>query len=426
MCAHVSSPLPPVYVLGLGLPGPARHETLALPLVRHAEVLIGGKALLASLTDFSGEKLPVEADTVALAARIKANREAGKRQTVLCSGDPLFFGLGARLSEYLGPQALRLVPGTSSLQGAAACLGLPWESIRSVSLHGRSSMLPLAHGLLAGESLFVLTDKQHGPERIAAWMLERGCGHYAMHVLEELRHEPELGVTCARHSYLSLEEALSTAFDAVSPRVLLLVPRKAAPERCFGLREDDLAHEQELVTKLPVRAAALAELGIAPGHVVWDLGAGSGAVALEAAFLAWRGQVLAIERHAGRVRDIDENRRRLAAANLEIVEAHMPDCLEPGSLPRPDRIFLGGGLSGGAESTRQILSLAWQALRPGGRLVAACILLSSLEQARTVLGELGAEVSVTSLQAGASALLAGDVRLKAQNPVFLVLGKKIV
>jgi precorrin-6Y C5,15-methyltransferase (decarboxylating) len=390
-------------------------------VVRRADVLVGGRALLASLSGHDAEKLPVGADTAKLALIIKANREAGKRQVVLCSGDPLFFGLGARLAELLDPDALRFVPAPSSLQGAAAFLGLPWENIRAVSLHGRLCMLPLAHALMAGKTVFALTDKRRGPAEVAAWMLERGYAHYVLHVLEELRLEPGLGVACGRHCRLNPEEAARAAFDAVSPRVLLLVPQTQRQRR-FGLGDEELSHEKELFTKLPVRATALGLLGIAPEHVVWDLGAGSGAVALEAAFLAHRGQVVAVERHERRIGDIRKNRARHGAANLEIVEGRMPECLAD-VLPRPDRIFLGGGL-GDAQKAGQTLDLAWRALKPGGRIVAACVLLSSLELARSAFAARGGRVSVTSLQAGVSAPLARDTRLQAQNPVFLVLAHK--
>lgn len=473
--AALATTLPPVQVIGLGPSapdaGPDAKTLLALPLVREAQVLVAGRDVLAALAAHPAEKLPVTADIAGLMAAVDRNRRAGLRQTVLCSGDPLFFGLGASLVKALGPQALVLHPGISSLQAAAALLGLPWEGVRAVSLHGRASRLPLAWALMDGGPVFVLADAANGPGPLAAWMKERGLDCRALHVLEDLRLE-EGGVSAGRVVRLRLDQALHFERDqGAAParacrRVMLIEPLPERDRPLLGLDDAAIAHERGLLTKQPVRAAALAALGVAPGHVIWDLGAGSGALAVEAALLARRGQVFAVERKPGRLRLIAENRQRFGAANLEIVPGELPDCLpdcpadclpdclpgggtrggqyEPGAEegsakeagreaafsearivpPLPDGIFLGGGLGGPKARGEETLRRAYAALKPGGRLVAACVLLGSLELARSVLSGLGARVSVTSLQAAQSSPLAGDARLEALNPVFLVRGEK--
>lgn len=210
----------------------------------------------------------------------------------------------------------------------------------------------------------------------------------------------------------------------------------------FGLPDLLLATENNLLTKGPVRAAGLAALGVEAGDTVWDLGAGSGAVSVEAARLAWRGQVIAVEAKAGRIPLIEENRRRFSAANLEIVHGLLPEALEHclARHPRPKRVFFGGGL--GRESgdgcrgedgdgngvvpagPERIFRSAWEALLPGGRMVIHCVLLSTLEFVRAELDRLGVAAEVTCIQASRSAPLAGDIRLQAMNPVFLVSASK--
>lgn len=447
-------PHTPVYVIGLGLPGDPLDPDGAdsacsarlRPFLRDAEVLIGGKAQLAAFAAHPAEKLLVGADTGPLYERIAANRAAGKKQVALCGGDPLFFGLGARLAALLGPDAVRVVPGLSSLQGAAACLGLPWENARAVSLHGRDSMMPLAHALIVGGPVFVLTDANNTPATIAAWMLERGCASHAMHVLENLSIAPDGRIRAQRTLGLSLEEAaaLPEPETGGAQRVVWLEPPDNPPSRPFGLNDTDFAQENRLLTKDPIRAAGLAALAIEPGNTIWDLGAGSGAVGIEAARLAWQGRVFAVEHKAARLELIRENRRRFGVPNLEIVQGRLPDCLPddgadgapsssdppgpPGdngpALPCPHRVFIGGGLGGNRDDARQTLLRSWRALLPGGRLLAHCVLLSSLEIARATLLELDAKLSVTLLHAGTSTALANDMRLQALNPVFLVLGEK--
>lgn len=468
MVQNSAAPMPaPVVVLGLGLPVRATPEAagaypaLEHPAVREAEVLIGGKSQLALLTGNPAETLPIGKDIEGLCARIAANSAAGKRQTVLCSGDPLFFGLGSRLARDLEPGLLRVIPATGSLQAAAACLGLPWEGVASVSLHGRDTLLPLAAALIAGGPVFILADPSTSPATLAAWMLERGRSGYRMHVLENLFLLPDGTARAEKQTSLPLDEAAAlpeNTAPASVPRVLFLEPLPMIENQSwpFGLPDAVVVKENKLLTKAPVRAAALEALGIEPTDTVWDLGAGSGAISLEAARLAWQGQVFAVECNANRLPLIHENRKRFGAANLEIVEGRMPFCLPnipatPGSTavqpnipatpeaaavqpdipeltlparPRPKRIFIGGGLGGSAEAARAILTAAWEALLPGGRILVNCVLLSSLERSRATLLALGAKLSVTCLHASTSSPLAGDMRLEALSPVFLVLGEK--
>ncbi len=435
----------PIYVLGLGLPG-QRALPFSHPVLNRADVLIGGKAQLALFASHPAEKLPVGADTKALYARMADLRAKGKALVALCSGDPLFFGLGARLAERFGSSSIRVLPGISSLQAAAALVGLAWEDVRPVSLHGRKNMLPLAHALLNAAPVFLLCDPGLSLRSLAIWMGERGCGHYRLHVLEDLYATPEGEIRAETALQLSMDQALRCDGHDSAPasvqRVILLVPEQPFTAKIpFGLAEADLAKEQGLVTKLPIRAAGLAALGVEAGHIVWDLGAGSGAVSLEAARLAPCGRIFAVERHRDRVALIRENRRRFRVPHLEIVQDAFPACLDhvwdnaadfgelhqavyQGPLPRPHRIFVGGGLSGARGAAEALLGRAWEALLPGGRLLAHCVLLSSLELSRTLLEKLGGKVSVTSVQAGVSEPLAGDLRFKALNPVFLVLAVK--
>ena len=472
-----ATPPAPLYVIGLGLPfssngdSPGFSRSIDHPVMASADVLIGGRAQLAAFSNHPAEKLLVGADAAKLYARIENNRNAGRTQVVLCGGDPLFFGLGARLAERFGADSLHILPGVSSLQAAAAFLGMAWEGVESVSLHGRTSRLALAHALIRARSggglVFVLADAVNHPAAVAAFMKERGCGRFIMHVLGNLHFvlhegasrlsalsdysEPLIprqsrsgqafaaSVKAEYYARLTLDEALSLPKKPLGPDhplqlAMLLEPQEADaadPAWPFGVPDELLATEGELLTKGPVRATGLAALGIEPDHIVWDLGAGSGAVSVEVARLAFRGQVIAVEARAGRIALIEENRRRFGAANLEIVPGMMPGVLEQcASLyPRPHRVFFGGGLGGGndessREAAEQIFQNAWNALLPGGRIVFHCILLSSLEFVRAQLAKAGAAAEVTCVQVSKSVPLAGDLRLQALNPVFLISARK--
>jgi precorrin-6Y C5,15-methyltransferase (decarboxylating) len=409
----------------MAAPEDIARELAGNPIVTAARTLVGPGKILERLDWHPGEKIAAGPDIPNLCARIKS---ASGRVVVLCSGDPLFFSLGASVASFLKPRKVRIIPNLSSLQTACACLGFPWEDTRSVSLHGRSDLLPLAHALMSGRRVFLLTDERTDPQKLSAWMLERGYSAYRLHILDGLHHDPDFGAQARRRQTFSVAAAaLGKAAPPRYPgqRAILLEPTKPPVSRPFGLDDALLSKAGGMFSKAPVRAAGMAALGVEPGHTVWDLGAGSGATALEAARLAWEGQVFAVERKPDRLRAIADNRKKFRAANLEIIAMDLPFSRSAGvTLPPPDRVFIGGGLSGPQQAAREIIVDAYSALNPGGRLLAHCILLSSLELTRGVLKDLGAKTRVMTFQASEGRTLAADLRLEALNPVFLVLGEK--
>jgi precorrin-6Y C5,15-methyltransferase (decarboxylating) len=411
------TPLPPIRVLGFGLcqdPGATFSGQLAA-----ADVLVAGKKLLDRLGGFGAEKLPVTAPLSALFKRMEDLRSQGKRIMVLAGGDPLFFGIGSALAAHFGPEALLVTPGVSTMQAAAARLALPWDNLAAVSLHGRDDFLPLAHAVFAGAPVGLFTDPDNTPARAAAFLKERGASRYRAVVFEKLGGPDE------KITRLSLEEASAASF--ASPNLVFFLPDPALPAPrplVFGQTDDAYAHEKGLISKWPVRAAILAALAVRPEDTVWDLGSGSGSIALEACLLARRGQVLAVERDPLRAAMIRENRTRFGAAHLAVLEGEMPACLLDPSLPTPQRIVLGGGLGGETDKAKTLLELSFSRLAPGGRLAVSCVLFSSLELTRRVLAEHGLRPDITSIQAAASSPLGGDCQLRALNPVFVLTAEK--
>lgn len=409
---------PPLHVAGLS-PGSLAASDVVRGLVAQARVLAGGRRLLAAFPDFAGERVPVAGPLDAVLDRLARARDQGEPVLVLADGDPLFFGLGARLLERFGPQALVFHPAPTAVQVAAARLGLPHAEVPAVSLHGRQDPGPLLAALSWPGRAFVYTDPAHTPAAIGRMLADLDPGAFALTVLEDLDTPEE------RIRRLSPAQAAGLEF---SPLNLVLAEWLGRPDRlsgpppfpplALGLPDRAFAAEKGLITKGPVRAAGLAALGLLPGSVVWDVGAGCGSVAVEAAALARRGRVFALERHPGRLEMIRENVRRFGAWHVAVVPGEAPGAWA--GLPAPDRVFVGGGLG----RSPGVAAAAFEALRPGGVLVAHCVLLGSLEAARRTLADQGAEVSVTMIQACQSGPLAGDLRLQAQNPVFIVRAEK--
>jgi precorrin-6Y C5,15-methyltransferase (decarboxylating) len=409
--ANASLPLPPVTVLGMGLETslPPGH----LRILETSEVVAAGEGILERLGRLEAEKIPLRAPVREALELVLARREEGRRVAVAADGDPLFFGVGATLAKILPPDALRILPGVSSLQEACARARLPWHDVFCVSLHGRNDFTRLSAAVLSERNICLLTDGDRRPDLIARFLLDRGVDWYAMHVFENMGGEREKTQSC---------ELASAAGIDFGPACTVLLTPNAPPRRArFGLDDAAPASEGGLFTKGPVRAAAVAALRIAPQHLVWDLGAGSGIVALEASVLAHRGTVFAVEQNPARVLCIEENRRRFGAANLEIVHGAAPDCLA--ALPDPDAVFLGGGISD-PENFRPLLDAVCSRLKADGRLCISCVLLNSLERARAFLGGLRWKTEIACVQVSEAGPLGNDQRLAALNPVFLVSAAK--
>ncbi len=397
-----------IEVVGVGL-NPSDLPPRAMRIIEGAQVLAGGARLLAHFSHHPALKVKIGSPLSEAIGTLERESESGRCVVVLADGDPGFFGIGTRLLNVLGSERVRLHPNVTVLQAAASRIGTHWEDIRTVSLHGRKDLWPLRRALAQGWRVGVFTDPFNRPGRIAGELSEWGVEGYRLHVFEDLEQEGE-----RIRSFASPEEAAGMEF---SPLSFLLLERIRPPRLRLapGLEEDRVSHQRGLITKREVRAVGLSLLGIEPRHVVWDLGAGSGAVALEASILAREGKVFAVEKDPERVRQIRMNIRLTGAYAVEPVQGRMPACL--GDLPDPDRIFLGGG-------GEDVLAACMDRLRPGGRLAVHLVRIAALGRAVETLGRRGWPASVSQVQIHRSSELAGDLRLRAVNPVFVIAAER--
>lgn len=359
---------------------------------------------------------------------VRAARGAGQTCAVLATGDPLCHGIGSFLVGKLGPDAIDVLPAASTLQLAFARLKKSWQTAQIVSVHSRDAgeWAPGAtpeHGLYAlvraaasTPLLAAFTSPDNSPDRIARALISAGHGDdFRLSVAARLALPDE-----ALFIDLPLTDAAAMHFP--DPNIVVL-ERIAPPERraIFGFEDLDFvqrAPEKGLITKQEARALSLAKLRLRPDSRVWDIGAGSGSVGLEAARLARNGHVWAIEKNAGDAANARENAQRLRASNYTLIEGKAPAGLD--AWPDPDAVFIGG--SGGelAELIRLILAR----LAPGGRLVMNFVTLENLATATAALGEAGAIWDVVQLQAARSQPILDMHRLAAQNPVWIVSATK--
>ena len=388
-----------IVVVGMGCDG-APLSDRAMAAVTGADLVVGAPRHLAAAAGRGQRTVELGAD---VAGALEVVGAAAGRVCVLATGDPGFFGIVRALAERFGSSGLEVHPAVSSVAAAFARVGLPWDDAAVVSAHGR----PLEDAVaVAGRApkAAVLVSPENPPEAVGKALLAAAAPGRRVHVCSQLGTGAEAVVET------DLEGLAAGTWDPRSV-VILLSPSAdlvaTAPVLAFGLPEDRFEHRGGMVTKSEVRAVVLARLALPPRGVLWDVGAGSGSVAVEAAGLAPGLSVYAVEADAGQA----ARSRRNAAGHgvaLHVVAGRAPGALD--GLPDPDRAFVGGG---GVE----VLDAVLDRLRPGGRVVATFAALDRAVEAEVRLGHL-VQVGV----ARGERLPDGGLRLAAQNPVFVVWG----
>ncbi|MER6617622.1 precorrin-6y C5,15-methyltransferase (decarboxylating) subunit CbiE [Streptomyces xantholiticus] len=355
---------PAVFVVGIGADGRLGLSQAAQEALRDAEVVIGGARQLELLpADCAAERVTWPSPLRPAVAGLLAAYE-GRRLAVLASGDPMFHGIGRALTEELGPDALHVLPHPSSVSYACARLGWPVEDTQTVTLVGRP-LGQLAAALHDGRRLLVLSAGADTPAEVAALLRDRGFGRTRMRVLEQL------GATAER--VVDGHAADWSAAPGDPLNVVALECRRdegalrlsAVP----GLPDEAYEHDGQL-TKRHIRAATLAALAPAPGELLWDIGGGSGSIAIEWMRTHPSCRAVTVERDPVRAARIARNADTLGVPALRVVTGAAPDSLT--GLPVPDAVFIGGGLTAPG-----LLDACWAALPPGGRLVANTVTLES-------------------------------------------------
>ncbi len=332
---------------------------------------------------------------------------------VLASGDPSFFGIVRLLVRRFGRENLRVLPGVSSVALAFARAGLTWDDAVTVSAHGRDPRRAV-NVCRSHPKVAVLSSPEFGPADLARQL--EGWGRTFL-VAERLGEADERVFRGAVTEIASMEWR--------DPNVVLVLDEERAlggkgwissglksPDR-WALPEASFEHRSGMITKSETRALVLARLGPGPGDLVWDVGAGSGSIAIECARLG--AAAIAVERDPESCTRIRENATR-HGAYVRVVEREAPDALR--DLPEPDAVFVGGSGSGFEE----IVKLC--AVRARRSVVLSLITLEKIMPAGEILQVCGLEVETTLLQASRVKGIGTLHRLAAETPIFVVWGRK--
>ncbi|MGZ4599309.1 precorrin-6y C5,15-methyltransferase (decarboxylating) subunit CbiE [Oryzihumus sp.] len=356
-----------VAVVGIGADGWAGLTSPAREALRSAGVVLGGHRQL--------DLLPAEVPArrvawptplrPALAEIVAEHRAAGL--VVIASGDPMWFGIGRALVEELGSETVHVLPHPSSISLACARLGWPVEDATVVSAVGRP-VAGVARELYDGVRLLVLSADASTPEAVADLLRDRGFGASELVVLEQLGSASERRVEGVAATWVA---AAGAALNVVAVRCRRSPEGASGPRLSLvpGLPDEAYEHDGQL-TKREVRAVTLAALAPAPGELLWDVGGGSGSIAIEWMRSHRTCRAVSVEGRPDRAARITGNAARLGVPGLRVVTGVAPAALD--GLPAPDAVFVGGGLT-----TPGLLEACWSALRPGGRLVANTVTLES-------------------------------------------------
>lgn len=373
-------------------------------LVTQADVLAGGQRLLDGFPDFTGEKVSVGAHARDTARELAARSET-ERIVILASGDALFFGIGSLFVPLVPQERLTILPNLTAAQLALSRLNISWPQSRFFSAHGRKRNLPW-QTILRSQSAVVYADPDFTPAHIAAQLMERfpACAERPAAIVENLGNDE-----CIQQGTISqMAQASCGGFS-----MLVLCPTsEGLPPLSLGLPDDTYIRENNLITRPEVRAVVLSKLRLVRG-VLWDLGAGSGSVGIEAAGLCEGLRVHSVERKQERCEHIRENAVQRGCPTVQVHEGHVLEQIP--ELPEPDRIFIGGG---GADII-EITEAAFASLKPGGLLVASAVMLETRNRLSSMLKEHQLETIELDVKR-AQAIGSGQL-MKPENPIMIIV-----
>lgn len=382
--------------------------------MQSAKLLIGADQTLALVANDSAKRLVVGANLDAAVGAIGSAKDGPI--VVVASGDPLFYGVARYLCQKLGKDRFDVVPHVSSMQLAFARVKESWEEAYLTNL-ANHSLEGVVEKIRVAEKVGLFTSEANPPAVVARALLDRKIDYFSAYVCENLGSPDE------RVTQGELAELVGMNFAPLN--VMILVRKPDVPDRpsdavglrLFGNPDDAFLQskpKQGLLTPSEVRSIALSQLDLGPRSVVWDIGAGSGAVAIEAAQLASAGTTFAIEMDADDHNLIRANAERFGVGNLRAVLGRAPEAWA--DLPAPDAVFLGGS---GREIGR-LVDLAYDRLKPGGRLVANVSSIENVSDIHATLHRRTRDVRVWMINIARGTYQLERVRFDALNPTFVL------
>lgn len=410
-----------ITIIGIGDDGMEGLTRQALDQISKAGTIFGPSSLLSKVEQRSignSKLIPLGSDLDQVAKAIDA--ATNLPLVVLASGDPLFYGTSRFLCDKLGKDRFEVLPHVSSMQLAFARVKESWDEAYLTNLAAQS-LARVVERVRSSEKAGIFTTDEFPPSAVAGELLKQGVDYFNAYVCENLG-SPDERVTRG-----SLQDIANQKFGSLNVMILIRLPnipdRPTAMKgkRVFGNPDECFLQSRPkrgLLTPSEIRAIALAELDLGPQSVMWDVGAGSGSVAIESAQLAPLGKIYAIEMDAEDYNLLIENSRKFGTANLTPVLGEAPAAWT--ELPDPDAVFVGGT----GRSVVKLVEAAWARLRKEGRLVVNVANLQNLTVVEQALRDIGADPKVLMVNLARSQNQFDELRLESANPSFLIIARK--
>lgn len=392
-----------VYVIGAG---PGRIDLLsgyAAKVLAEVDLVITTDRLYENFKALNGNSVACPLGKIAeqIAVHKKANSIA-----VLVSGDVGFYSFSDTVKKNLTDCELIFINGFSSLQYLAAKLQIPYDQVKTVSVHGREkSAIPY---VCYHENVFVLTGGKYKAHDVIEELVLAGLDGVTITVGENLADAAERVITDTARNL----QGINFANLAV-----MLIQNKNYVNSLLVLQDDDFIRAKAPMTKAEVRNLSLDTLNVLPGDVVYDIGAGTGSVAIGMARRACENFVYAIEKEADAVALLQQNREKLGAFNLKVIHAAAPDGLL--DLPDPDKVFVGG-----SSGNLAAIFAAVMAKNSGARIVVNAITLETLQEAVACFESWGVNPNVVCVNIAKAEKIGRYRLMKAQNPVYIISGEQ--
>ncbi len=392
-----------VYLVGIGMGNPDTLTVGAKRAIEGSDLLIGAKRLLEPFAAIDCEKRElIMSDEIAAAI----NDASCQQASVLLSGDVGFYSGATKLYEKLAGHDVEAIPGISSVVYFCAKLHTPWQDATLVSAHGREH--DAVGAIQSNAKTFCLTGGKTKVNDICLELVKRGLGDVQVAAGERLSYDDERIVCGTARELAAMSFADLAVMLAENPNPI--VREFAAP----SLADGDFQRGKAPMTKEEVRAAVIAKMHIAADHIVWDVGAGTGSVSIEAALAAARGTVYAIERNAEAVELMRANREAQGAWNIVVVEGLAPAALA--DLPAPDRVFIGGS----AGNLGAIIDVACSK-NPQVRICATAVTLETMSELLDCLQSRGiGNADIVQMSVARADHVGAYHLMRAENPIYIV------
>ncbi|MEG0352838.1 MAG: precorrin-6y C5,15-methyltransferase (decarboxylating) subunit CbiE [Cellulosilyticaceae bacterium] len=401
--------MPKLYIIGTG---PGNKDLLtarAKQTIEECDVLLGGARMLEIYQDASQISIPCM--THEICERIK-EQDLGHQIGVLASGDVGFYSITKLIQrELAGLYEIEEISGISSMQYFCAKIHESYEHICLASMHGREN--PIVGKVLTHQKVFSLTGGKYPAHEICRILCENGLGDTKVTIGENLSYE---------HERIARGSAYELATETFADLAVMLIENPAYEARTVvtpGLADEAFIRGKVPMTKQEVRVVSLAKMQIASSDIIYDIGAGTGSVAIEMALQAREGKIYAIEKNSEGIELIKQNSKKFKVQNIEVVEANFPGQIE--TLPRPDKVFIGGSGGNLDEMIGKLLKL-----NPHLHMVVNAITLETLGEVVNCAKKYELTLDMVQLAVANSKNIGAYHMMMGQNPIFIITmgGKK--